>query len=417
MLVNNKPSYTVQSGGTYSPDTPIDINPESIGNAESSYRFVEPIGGGVDPITDYVSKANGGTFQNLIMYPSALSITGNYDIVYKTWVDDAISTAIGGGSTVDYSLARPYFSVANSATSPLSYESSTGVFTLNRYLSKYVNDTGYITTYTVTESDVTAHETALTIDASQVTGLSTALSSSFNTLFDARFAISSLASLGTRTHQSLTSLPGSSEGYHLSLAQYTTVTQAADSTHNGYLTSTDWTTFNSKLSALSAGTGINYAGGVISTKDSEIVHNNLSGYSIVYHRSINDSGTSSTDLWSASKIRSYTEPFTQIYTIKLKAGTSIAQRVTGLVEGTDYPTGWSAPSADGTSLVITHSLNKIATTVTVVSINGTTSDAVKLEGHIACSTLTNVYYSSGYNRIKLDTFNVDGTVVHLKIIL
>lgn len=302
---SGKSSYTLSSGGTYTPGTPIDINPESIGNAESSYRFVEPIGGGGDPITDYVSKANGGTFQNLIMYPSALSITGNYDIVYKKWVDDAISTAIGGGGTVDYSLARPYFSVANPTTSPLSYSSSTGVFILNRYLSKYVNDTGYITTYTVTESDVTAHEAALTIDASQVTGLSTALSTNFNTLFDARFAISSLASLGTRTHQSLTSLPGSSEGYHLSLTDYTIATQAADSTHSGYLTSADWNTFNGKLGALTAGTGITYASDIISTKDSEIDHNALKNYSIINHRAINDSATGVTDLWSASKIISY----------------------------------------------------------------------------------------------------------------
>ena len=305
MLPNSKPSYTFGTSGTYTSGTPIDINPETLGNAESSYRFVEPIGGGVDPITDYVPKSTGGTFDAIIGYTTDLtaSITANNHITNKKYVDDAISSAVGG--TIDYSLARPYFSVANPTTSPLSYSSATGVYTLNRNLSKYANDVGYITTYTVTESDVTTHEAALTIYSSQIPDFAIGLSTNFNTLFDARFAASSLANLGTKTHQSLTSLPGSSEGYHLSLAQHTIVTQAADATHNGYLTLTDWGTFNSKLSTLTAGTGIIYASDIISAKPSEIDHNSLLNYSTTYHRSINDSATGVTDLWSASKIISY----------------------------------------------------------------------------------------------------------------
>ena len=212
MFSNNQPSYTFGTDSTYSTDIPIEINPETLGNSESSYRFVEPIeggGGGSTPITDYVPKSTGGTFDALIGYTTTPTISGNNDIVYKKWVDDSIISAMG---TIDYSLARNYFSVANPSTSPLSYAYATGIFTLNRNLSKYANDVGYITTYTVTQSDVTAHQAAIRIYSSQILDFETGLSTNFNTLFDARFATSSIANLGTKTHQSLTSLPGSSEG-------------------------------------------------------------------------------------------------------------------------------------------------------------------------------------------------------------
>ena len=433
---NGKSSYTLSSGGTYTTGTPIDINPESIGNAESSYRFVEPIGGGGDPITDYVSKANGGTFQNLIMYPSALSITGNYDIVYKKWVDDAISTAIGGGGTVDYSLARPYFSVANPTTSPLSYSSSTGVFILNRYLSKYVNDTGYITTYTVTESDVTAHEAALTIDASQVTGLSTALSTNFNTLFDARFAISSLASLGTRTHKSLTSLPGSSEGYHLSLTDYTIATQAADSTHSGYLTSADWNKFNNASSgsdslfelvgeAPNQYVRCNYAltslYDITAFATSQYVpytiwdympvasSSTLGGIKIGSGLEISGDGTLSTTSSSVGTGNN------NIYHIRLNSGATVTQRLIGLTGDIDYPASWTLV-ADNNALVIVHNLNTIVSIVKIFSKNGVTSDLIELQGNIAYSTFTNKY-SYGYNSIKLDNLATVSTELYLRIII
>jgi hypothetical protein len=53
---------------------------------------------------------------------------------------------------------------------------------------------------------------------------------------------------------------------------------------------------------LSGGTGINYSTGVISTNDSEIDHNSLSNYSIDEHRTIDDTASGSTDLFSAQKI-------------------------------------------------------------------------------------------------------------------
>ncbi len=64
--------------------------------------------------------------------------------------------------------------------------------------------------------------------------------------------LSWIASVGTPSHNSLSGLQGGTptEYYHLTAAQHTVAIQAASSTLNGYLTSTDWTTFNSKQNAL-----------------------------------------------------------------------------------------------------------------------------------------------------------------------
>lgn len=415
MLSNNQSSYTFGSVGTYTGSTPIDINPEEINSTEYSFQFVEPVGGGSSTIiTDYVPKSIGGTFDSLIGYTTDLtaSILSDNHIINKKYVDDAITNAITGGG-IDWTEARPYFSSA--AGTPLTYSEATGEFTLDKNLSVYTNDIGFITDYTVTESDVIAHEAALTIYASQIPDLNTAISTDFNTLFDARFGIKSIADLGTKSHLSLTNLPGSSAGYHLSLTTYTSVNRYASATQDGLLSLTDWNTFNNKLDSFIAGIGIDYTGGVLSTKDSEIVHNNLSGYDVIYHRSINDSGTANTDLWSADKIISYVSNYAAIYTIRLISASTVAGRLVGLVEGTDYPTGWVL-SADESALVITHGLDSRSKVVKVLSKNGTTSNCVELQGNVAYSTKTDVY-GTGYNAIRLDAFATITTELYVEIIL
>lgn len=59
------------------------------------------------------------------------------------------------------------------------------------------------------------------------------------------------ATISSIAHNDLTSLQGgtSAEYYHLTSAQHTIATQAASSTLSGYLSSTDWNTFNSKQPA------------------------------------------------------------------------------------------------------------------------------------------------------------------------
>lgn len=72
------------------------------------------------------------------------------------------------------------------------------------------------------------------------------------------------SSVTATSHNSLTGLQGGilNEYYHLTLAQYTIATQAATSSVSGYLTSTDWSTFNSKQAGsanLTSLSGLTYA--------------------------------------------------------------------------------------------------------------------------------------------------------------
>jgi len=69
---------------------------------------------------------------------------------------------------------------------------------------------------------------------------------------DGSGVLSWVALAGTPSHNSLSGLQGGTptEYYHLTAAQHTVATQAASSTLNGYLTSADWATFNSKQNAL-----------------------------------------------------------------------------------------------------------------------------------------------------------------------
>jgi hypothetical protein len=412
---NTRVSYSFGEVNTYIQETQL---PDT-GNDPVKYSldFV-PIsgGGGSSPITDYVPKSIGGTFDSLIGYTTDLtsSIISNNHITNKKYVDDAIAAALGGGAVIDYSLARPYFS--SSAGTPLSYASATGIFTLNKNLSQYTNDIGFITDYTVTESDVTAHQAALTILASQIDGLDAAISTDFNTLFDARFGIKSIADLGTKSHLSLTNLPGSPEGFHLNVSAYTNVNRYATTSQDGILRAADWNTFNNKLDAINGdGTTITISGGNISVIPAGVDHDQLLNYVEAQHRVINDSGTANTDLWSASKIISYTSGYPIIYTIHLISAGTVAGRLVGLVAGTDYPTGWVL-SADESALVITHGLDRRSKVVKVLSKNGTTSDCVELQGNVAYSTKTDVF-GTGYDAIRLDAFATITTELYIEIIL
>jgi hypothetical protein len=52
----------------------------------------------------------------------------------------------------------------------------------------------------------------------------------------------------------------------------------------------------------------------------------------------------------------YTEEHRGIFSIYLNASSDVATRLVGLVEGTDYPTGWTLAASSGSNLLITHTL-------------------------------------------------------------
>jgi hypothetical protein len=81
-------------------------------------------------------------------------------------------------------------------------------------------------------------------------------------------SFATLSSSATATdHNALAGLQGgiASEYYHLSSAQHTQATQTASGSQTGLLSSTDWTTFNSKESALTFSTGLTRATNTITS--------------------------------------------------------------------------------------------------------------------------------------------------------
>jgi hypothetical protein len=80
------------------------------------------------------------------------------------------------------------------------------------------------------------------------------------------FAAISLSG-NTTDHNTLSGLQGgaANDYYHLTNSQHTIATQAASTTLSGYLTSTDWNTFNSKENALTFSTGLTRATNTITS--------------------------------------------------------------------------------------------------------------------------------------------------------
>ena len=157
---------------------------------------------------------------------------------------------------------------------------------------------------------------------------------------------------------------------------------------------------------------LSYTGGVLYYNPAYLDHNSLQNYDADRHALLDDTTISSTTLWSSSKINS---TFSPNFEIRLNSGATVAQRLVGLVEGTDYPTGWVL-SADESALVITHGLNSRSKVVKVLSKNGTTSDCVELQGNVAYSTKTDVF-GTGYDAIRLDAFATVTTELYVEIIL
>ncbi len=157
---------------------------------------------------------------------------------------------------------------------------------------------------------------------------------------------------------------------------------------------------------------LSYTGGVLYYNPAYLDHNSLQNYDADRHALLDDSVISSTTLWSSEKIDA---TFSPNFEIRLNSGATVAQRLVGLVEGTDYPTGWVL-SADESALVITHGLDSRSKVVKVLSKNGTTSNCVELQGNVAYSTKTDVF-GTGYDAIRLDAFATITTELYVEIIL
>jgi len=504
-----------------------------------SNDFVPQNTGGNVPTTDYVSALNGGIFSAKISYPSALTLSGNYDIVYKLWVENYVSTQIssagfesifdalfaqksitglasyshnstqnidGGEVGAYYHLTQSQHTnatrVANGtdtgllsntdwntfnkklgtiiATSPLFYDPGANTISVNvglinhdallnysedRHLLR--NDSGdtfndlwsasKIISYVASQipgsiTDYVSKASGGNYDAiigystdippvsstdipnkAYTDGIVNSSISSYNEILMGSSSGSILELLGTfnitsfgiRQHNSLTDFQGGTTGqyYHLTQAQYSEVVSYASSTQNGLLSSTDWIYFSLKLDAFSTArnpgllTFLDYNSGILYYNEGRLDHNLLLNYDIDQHRTLNDAITSSTTLWSSSKIASmFASDTNKVYTIRLNAGSTVAQRISGLTAGVDYPTGWTL-SYNDVNLIIQHNLDKLVADVFVYSKNGSTGDVVKLTGNVAYSTLTNIYSGGDYDSIRLDALATIQTELYIKIII
>ena len=146
-------SYNIPTQPYVTPQQAFELNPD-IKAPQNSQDFVRPDG---FP-SDYVPQSTGGTFYGLIGYNSTFTPTLNTHIVYKSWVEGYVAREIadlvaeGGGLGSDD--IRNLFS--SSASTPLTYNNLTGVFTLNKNLSAYTNDAGFLTAFSETDPIFTA---------------------------------------------------------------------------------------------------------------------------------------------------------------------------------------------------------------------------------------------------------------------
>ncbi len=145
-------------------------------------------------------------------------------------------------------------------------------------ISIFTNDSGYLTSETDPIYSAWDKSTGITISSSQVSDFQTAVSTNSNVsdAYDKRV--------------DTWNLPLTFSGNTASINQATTGS-------DGYLSSTDFNTFNSKEEALTFSTGLTRSSNTITTKDSEIDHNSLQNThnltTDIDHTAIQNIGTNS----------------------------------------------------------------------------------------------------------------------------
>ena len=112
-------------------------------------------------------------------------------------------------------------------------------------------------------------------------------------------------------------------------------------------------------------------------------------------------------LFEASSLRAYP--------IRLNGGATVGQRLNGLVEGVDYPTGWSLVD-DGAALIITHGLGRVSFDVKVRSklVGG---NMVMLTGSVAYATLTDGLDEGVFKTIRLDALATVNTELLIHVVI
>ena len=182
---NTRVSYSFGTVTTY-------IDEQSLPNtgddpAKYSINFVQPSG-----TLDYVPSSTGGNFFGLVSYGSTYTLSNPLNFTYKSWVEGFVAQELadliaeGGGLGADD--IRALFS--SSASTPLTYDNTTGIFTLNKNLSQYTNDTNFITLLDLpaeTDPVFTAWDksTGISITLSQISDWETPILAETDPIFSA----------------------------------------------------------------------------------------------------------------------------------------------------------------------------------------------------------------------------------------
>ena len=167
---------TAGSGGTLSFGDEVDVYINGILLPASDYT----LSGG-----DTVTLASGTGVNNLVTIvdlgttaSTVIDSAGITDIIDSAYIQARQSTASDFDSSSAISLIDSAYVQARQTAQDFAYSSLTGTPTIPTNNNQLTNGAGYITGYTVTESDVTGHEAALTITESQISDLGTYLTSS-----------------------------------------------------------------------------------------------------------------------------------------------------------------------------------------------------------------------------------------------
>ena len=405
-------------------------------------------------ITDYVKASIGGTFFGIIKYGNTVCLQSVQDIPHIGWVMEYVQSELN--NLINGSLFQASIKSLFSANSPLNYDPGSGTFSLDTNLSSFINDIGFITSEDlpegqevpqhilsittdhiskwntaynwgnhanegylteVTEQNVKQYEGALEISKNQITDFE----HSHNLLDILDFPIPSLGLMVLRSnklnsalefvtlsHAMISGLNEDSNYLHLTSTQKNNIINPATTSDPGYMTAEQALKLENALTNFSVGSNLSFEEGVLNLNPSI--------------KPVDDSSISSDSVWSSQKIVDYfnsqsnidTGAFVNVFTIKLNTGTTVAQRITGLVEGVDYPTGWILTD-DGADLLVTHNLDKLNSFVTVLSVNSSTQNVTVLQGNLAYSSYTCEFYNSGYNRLRISALGGGVTPVIIKL--
>ena len=137
--VKTQPNPTVQNAFEVSPD---DRAPSS------SKKFITPPGYDLD----FVSASRGGIFYGIVRYGDGVIPSLPKHIPHIEWVEDYVTTSIN--NLISGDLSATYIrSLFSSTSNVLTYNATNGQFSLNRNLSAYTNDAGFITSGQLNETD------------------------------------------------------------------------------------------------------------------------------------------------------------------------------------------------------------------------------------------------------------------------